>query len=305
MKKFAMVWDDRYHCPEAASWLSTRKQIEVAREVEELRIATTVQPPYDAGVWQRICQVHDEAYVRAVGEGRPRELAESQGFRWSPRFADAVSRIWSGHEHACRLALEMDHDAGGGVVFHPVSGAHHAGRSRGSGFCTFNFLVGGARLARPPRDGSRAASVVVDLDTHQGNGTYVLAGLVDAAVALFDISGTYFEVPAHATPTSVYKVVRDAAAYSRVLDLLPYWLHRLKPRLVQYQAGMDCHEGEIGGVAGADAAFLAARDRLVIRTCLEQGIPIVVNLAGGYQENGVTVGLHVRTAEVISEEINR
>ena len=296
-KKFAMVWDDRYHCPEAASWLSTRKQIDVARRVRELGIATEVQPPYDEeDAWASVMQVHDHRYVRAVRKGEPRELAESQGFRWSPRFADAVSRIWAGHQHAVRLALET-----GGTVFHPVSGAHHAGRAHGSGFCTFNFLLGGSLEVER---GGYDAGAVVDLDTHQGNGTYELTA--GSTLGLFDISGSYYGIPEHASKISVYKVVRDAGAYWAILGLLPYWLDKLKPRLVQYQAGMDCHEDDgMGGIPGVDAAFLARRDRLVIRACLDQKIPLVVNLAGGYQEGGVTVGLHVQTAEILAEEINR
>jgi len=64
-----------------------------------------------------------------------KELAQSQGFRWSPEFADALARIWNGQFVAAKMALDTK-----GIVFHPVSGAHHAGFSRGSGFCTFNFL---------------------------------------------------------------------------------------------------------------------------------------------------------------------
>lgn len=306
MKKFAMVWDDRYHCPEATSLLSTRKGIEVARRVRELGVATEVQPPeLKTGIitWASVERVHDPAYARAVRTGEPRDLAESQGFRWSPRFADAVSRIWDGHLWSCALALCLERPA---VVFHPVSGAHHARRSGGAGFCTLNFLVGGALAAASARGAPRASvSAVVDLDAHQGDGTYELCGPgapAQPTPALFDISGSSFGVPEHATARSVYKVVRDASAYWAVLELLPGWLDRLKPGLVQYQAGMDCHQDDpIGGIPGVDAAFLARRDRLVIRACLDRKIPLVVNLAGGYQGDGVTVGLHVQTAEIIAE----
>jgi len=57
-----------------------------------------------------------------------------------------------------------------GVVFHPVSGAHHAGYARGSGFCTF-ILVGAARSLLDQRE---CPGAIVDLDAHPGDGTYRL-----------------------------------------------------------------------------------------------------------------------------------
>ena len=51
----------------------------------------------------------------------------------------------------------------------------------------------------------------------------------------------------------------------------------------------------LGGIAGVTWETLAARDRLVFDLCLERSLPIVVNLAGGYQEDGSTVRGHIET----------
>ena len=40
---------------------------------------------------------------------------------------------------------------------------------------------------------------------------------------------------------------------------------------------------------------LAARDRFVFDVCLQRGLPTVVNLAGGYQEDGSTLRGHIET----------
>jgi len=119
---------------------STTKQRTVVDLATAEQLLEPRAVPFDAAAtWADIATVHDPAFVEAVRTGRPLGLAQSQGFTWSPAFADALCRIWNGHIAACRMAL------GAGTVLHPVSGAHHAGFARGSGFCTFNYLVGAAR----------------------------------------------------------------------------------------------------------------------------------------------------------------
>ena len=185
--------------------------------------------PFDADAsWTDIAAVHDPAFVEAVKTGQPRHLAQSQGFTWSPAFADAAARIWSGHIAACRAA---PHE---GMLLHPVSGAHHAGHARGSGFCTFNFLVGAARAMDQDGAGRQA---IVDLDAHPGDGTYALTR-GDNAIALFDIAGASWGDVRNDHHVE-YHVARDAAGYREALDRLPMFLDRVRPALVQYQAGMD------------------------------------------------------------------
>jgi acetoin utilization deacetylase AcuC-like enzyme len=278
------VWNDRY-CTDAASTNSTTKQrtvvgLAMAEQLLELRAA-----PFDAGAaWAHIATVHDPAFVEAVRTGRPLGLAQSQGFTWSPEFATAVARIWSGHIAACRMAL------GAGTVLHPVSGAHHAGFARGSGFCTFNYLVGAARALLA--DGLERVAIV-DLDAHQGDGTLELA-LREPGIALFDIAGSrWCQAPNNGRVE--YHLARDAAAYRAALDRLPLFLDRVRPQLVQYQAGMDPFEDDgVGGIDGVDEAFLTERDRFVIEQVRSRGIPLVVNLAGGYVR-GVSERLHLNT----------
>ena len=249
--------------------------------------------PFDEReTWADIATVHDPAYVDAVRTGNPLHLARSQGFEWSRAQAGAVALIWNGHIAACRLARSE------GMVFHPVSGAHHAGSARGSGFCTFNFLAGAARAML--REGLRQVAVV-DLDYHQGNGTYELEAH-NPGVALFDIAGERW-IDTRNDDRIEYHLVRDQAAYREALGRLPAYLDRVKPDLVQYQAGMDPFEEDpIGGIPGVSEAFLRWRDAFVVSQVRRRGIPLVVNLAGGYVR-GVTERFHVNTARVMSEPL--
>jgi len=291
-KKILTIWNDAY-VTDAASTNSTSKQrlvVNLARAEGLIELGSAL---FDAdATWPAIATVHDPAFVEAVKTGQPRRLAQSQGFTWSSAFADAVARIWSGHVAACGAALHE------GMVLHPVSGAHHAGYARGSGFCTFNFLVGAARAMVQDAAGRQA---IVDLDAHPGDGTYALTR-GDHAIALFDIAGGSWVDVAN-TASVEYHVVRDATGYREALNRLPAFLDRVRPALVQYQAGMDPFEDDpVGGIDGITEAFLIERDRFVIEQVRGRGIPLVVNLAGGYVR-GVSERLHVNTVRVIAARL--
>ena len=284
------VWHDRY-CVEAAHTNSTTKQAAVVRAALAEDLLQLVETPFDEQqAWADIATVHAPEYVDALRCGTPRTLAQSQGFRWSPAFGESVARIWSGHQAACRLALART------LVFHPVSGAHHATGPRGAGFCTFNFLVGAGRALL--REGSLRRVAVVDLDAHQGDGTLALVRN-DQAFSLFDIAGSSW-IGTLDTGRLCYAVARNAAEYGRHLQHLAPWLDRVKPDLVQYQAGADPFEDDpIGGIPGMTADALRERDRTVTQLLLDRNIPTVVNLAGGYVR-GVTEGLHLQTIRVMA-----
>ena len=290
--KLATIWDERY-CVKAAYTNSTLKQAHVVHAALDEGLLDIRPVPIDVeATWADISGVHAAAYVNAVRTGSPRTLAESQGFDWSPAFAQSVALIWNGHIAACRLALDER------VVFHPVSGAHHAHRETGSGFCTFNYLVGAGR--RLLDDGSITHVLVIDLDFHQGNGTHALVA-DDERFGLFDIAGSNW-IGEFETERHFYKVVRGPEEYRTHLRRLPAAIDRFKPDLVQYQAGMDCHERDpVGGIDGIDEDFLAERDRFVIKEVVGRGIPLVINLAGGYQEDGTSQRLHVQTARIAVE----
>jgi acetoin utilization deacetylase AcuC-like enzyme len=288
--KLTTVWDERYSV-RAAHTNSTRKQAQVVHAALDEELLDIREVPFDSdATWTDIAHVHAAEYVHAVRTGAPRAMAESQGFDWSPAFAESVALIWNGHIAACRLAL------GEHVIFHPVSGAHHAGHRHGTGFCTFNFLVGAGRRLL---DGGLVRRVlVIDLDAHPGDGTHELAA-DDERFALFDLAGSNW-IGELETDRLFYKVARGPEDYRRHLRRLPAMLDRLGPDLVQYQAGMDCHERDpIGGIDGIDEAFLAERDRFVIEEVVARRIPLVINLAGGYQ--GMSERMHVTTARIALE----
>jgi len=285
------VWNDLYDTQASGTLLSTHKAKRVVDAARALGLLD-IRPDQDfdrEAVIADVCRVHDPRYVQAVLTGTPKRLAESQGFTWSPAFAESVLRIWSGHLAACRLALEE------GLVLHPVSGAHHARRETGSGFCSWNFLVGaGTRMLS---DGVVKRVAVIDLDAHQGDGTYALTKS-NGNFSIFDLGANWvgvFENQRH-----LFADPADRQAYFGELAKLPAWLDRVRPDLVQYQAGMDPFEQDpVGGIPGMTEEALRERDRFVIHELRTRGIPTVVNFAGGYRP-GATEQLHLGTIETMA-----
>ena len=288
MKKVFTLWDESYITNASGTILSTHKAKGVVERAMAEGLIHLQRPVcHETLAWVDMATVHDPRYVEALRTGAPKNLACSQGFRWSPQFARSIARIWTGQQQAVRAATRHK------LVLHPVSGAHHAGYESGAGFCSANFLVGAARFAI---DHGLAARVgILDLDVHLGDGTYRLIERTPEIECL-DINEHNWGVEHPLCLT-----VSTGAAYLNVLRLaLPQWLDRFQPSLVCYQAGMDPHESDpVGGIPGMTARRLAVRDAYVLRTLRDRGIPVVVNLAGGYQPH-ITEGLHVQTIRIMA-----
>jgi acetoin utilization deacetylase AcuC-like enzyme len=278
----------------------------VVREAiaSKLPIAWQTPTPSSPATRAAIERLHDSRYVQAVCSGEPRALAESQGFRWSQRFAQSVLDIWEGQTEACRLAA-----AGAPLVIHPVSGAHHAGVGHGSGFCTFNWLVG--VVPDLPDD---VDVIVLDYDAHYGDGTVACLQACAWAnrVRVVDIFGTLRSRRAGAggydedvRANGVFLGVDNAKGYRLALErgeqMLATWTADTRARgrrpIVVYQAGVDPYEHDrVGGIAGVTAAVLAERDSRVFASIRNLAVPVVVVLAGGYSAE--CVPMHVTTLRI-------
>ncbi len=228
--------------------------------------------------------VHDDEYVDAVGTGKPRGLAESQGFTWDEGLLPMVLTTNGGVLAAARAALTD------GVSGSLSSGLHHAKCARGDGFCTFNGLAIAAKTLLA--EGAVGSVLILDFDAHCGGGTASLIAddpritQVDVSVSLFDWYAGSIEV----TCAEDY-----LPAIRRALDDVEQAYD-----LVLYNAGMDLFQGcDIGGLDGITTGILAAREQLVFQRCRQWNLPVAFVLAGGYIGSALTtaqlVELHRRT----------
>jgi acetoin utilization deacetylase AcuC-like enzyme len=220
--------------------------------------------------------VHDPAYVARVCEGTLGDAEVRRlGFPWSPSLVERAMRSVGGT--TCALAWAAQEGAAG----HIAGGTHHAFRDRGEGFCVFNDIAVGVRVAA--RDHGLERAAVIDLDVHQGNGTAALfAG--DASVFTLSLHAGH-NYPFKKETSSLDVALPDGTTDTPYLAALEHALARVeahRPDVLFYQAGVDVLAGDRLGRMQLTHEGLERRDAMVFRLAKELGVPLVVTLGGGY-----------------------
>jgi acetoin utilization deacetylase AcuC-like enzyme len=239
--------------------------------------------------------------LKRVAEG---DLTDKEvrriGFPWSKRMVERSRRASGGTVGACLAALEE------GFAANLAGGTHHAFSDRGEGYCVFNDSAIAARAVQAA--GLVERVVVIDTDVHQGNGTAeILRG--DPTVFTYSIHGAK-NFPFHKEESDIDAPLPDGTGDTEFLTALERCLEEALDAadadLAIYLAGADPFEGDRLGRLSVTKQGLAERDRLVLETCLERGIPVAVTMAGGYAhrvEDTVDVHLQsIRRAASLIEE---
>ena len=204
------------------------------------------------------CLAHDAAYVKGV-----LSCTKNNGFGNNSReVADSLTYTTGSLVAAAKSAFKS-----GTVTVSPTSGFHHAGYGNGGGFCTFNGLIVAAQKLKNETTCGKVG--ILDLDNHFGNGTEDIIKKLKLDYIEHFSGGASYHKPKQAEP---------------FLSMLPEML-RDKFRhcdIVIFQAGADPHiDDPLGGWLTTEQ--MAERDRIVFEVMKEMGIPVVWNLAGGYQ----------------------
>ena len=253
---------------------------------EELRVPSPVSD-------EEILRAHERAYLRRVLEGTlTRSEMRRIGFPWSERMVERSRRASGGTLGACRAALEE------GFAANLAGGTHHAFAGQGEGYCVFNDSAIAARALQA--EGLVERVVIVDTDVHQGNGTAaILRG--DPTVFTLSIHGAK-NFPFRKEESDLDLPLPDGADDGEFLEALEKGLEAAleasRAGLAIYLAGADPYEDDRLGRLSVGKGGLAERDRLVLETCRERGIPAAVTMAGGYARKVEdTVEIHFRSVE--------
>jgi acetoin utilization deacetylase AcuC-like enzyme len=240
-----------------------------------------------------ILRSHGRGYLRRVVAGTlTGNEVRRIGFPWSEKMVERSRRASGGTLGACLAALED------GFAANLAGGTHHAFTDRGEGYCVFNDSAIAARAVRA--EGLVERVVVVDTDVHQGNGTAaILRG--DPSVFTFSIHGAK-NFPFHKEESDLDVALPDGADDLEFLDALEGGLERAleesRAELAIYLAGADPFEDDRLGRLSVTKEGLAERDRLVLESCRERGLPVAVTMAGGYARDVEdTVGIHFQSIE--------
>lgn len=252
------------YCVASHGFETTRKSGWIADSLVRKPIEGVDLTPHDALPVETLLETHDDLYVKAVESGDPPALASSQGFVWCPQLFQAVLSSNGGVVSAVKAALED------GVAGSLSSGLHHARKSHGLGFCTFNGLAIAA--AEAVKSGCENV-LILDLDAHGGGGT---ASLISGNVRISHLDVVVDPFDSHGG--SVNLTGHSPIDYLTFLDKS---LKGLKPDLCIYNAGMDVHQFDCGP-SGFDERVIAARESIVFEWATSSDVPIAFVLAGGY-----------------------
>lgn len=210
---------------------------------------------------------HQEEYVDSV-----LDLKTNNGFgNKSALIAESLLYTNASLYHAAVSALEYKT-----ITCSPTSGFHHAKYKSASGFCTFNGLViAGRKLLIK---GKVKHITIIDLDAHFGDGTEEIIKLLKLPIEQFSFSSS----PNRDNGQAFLKELRGFMA-------------ELKTDFIIYQAGADPHRNDpLGGFQSTST--MKFRDKIVFESAKLSGIPLVWNLAGGYQDIEILLELHRNTA---------
>ncbi len=234
--------------------------------------------------------VHEPAYLDSLVEPRViADILEVDALAQVPiemldELALTPMRLAAGGTiQAVRAAFEA------GVAVNLSGGYHHAKRAKGEGFCVYSDIAVAIEIARQERSLERV--MVVDLDVHQGNGVESIYR-ADGGVEVFDMYN--FQI----YPTGDQEArggirwdhplpggTEGPEYVERLREHLPAALDEFEPQLVFYNAGTDVFAGDPLGELEVDEAHVLERDRLVIQSAVDRGVPVAMAPSGGYTDD--------------------
>ncbi|MFO0427831.1 MAG: histone deacetylase [Planctomyces sp.] len=255
-----MSVDSRGYSPSA----SKPEQVLADWQKSELPLDIRTFPPATP---DDLFEVHDPRHVLDVLDGRT-----ANGHGNTVREV-SNSCLWTVGSF---VAAALEAAENGRTACSPTSGFHHAGYDFCGGFCTFNGLMVAARRLYA----GGIAAAILDCDAHFGDGTQDLIDRMDPEHSIphwtFGRDADFRYEP-HEFENQVRQFIRDFASNTEGCR-----------RVLLYQAGADVHVNDPLGPGfddGMTSETMRLRDRLVFTECRKLDIPVVWNLAGGYQRD--------------------
>jgi acetoin utilization deacetylase AcuC-like enzyme len=252
-----------------------RRLMEILVERGVMGQARLSEPePADAAL---LSLAHAPDYVEAVIAAAVSPDVEREiGFPVDMRVSRRARLATSGTLMAARLALAN------GLACNTAGGSHHARRTSGAGFCTFNDVAVAALALIAERAVRRV--LVVDLDVHQGDGTAEIL-MHEPRAFTFSMHAAK-NYPVRKVPSDMDIALEDGtgdeAYLARLETALPLLLDYARPDLVFYNAGVDPHaDDRLGRLALSDDG-LRSRDRMVLGHFRDGGVPVCGVIGGGY-----------------------
>ncbi len=243
----------------------------------------------------QILRVHTEEYYDAVCSGTlsPQQL-RVLGLPWSERLVTRAHLGVGAVIAAARAALQN------GAAGSLSGGTHHAFPGEGRSFCVFNDIAVAIEDLFANRSIRKAA--IIDADAHQGNGTAAIFA-DDPRVFILDLYGGK-NYPVRRVPATLDVPLPENADNSLYLETLAQSLPAVlefQPDVLFYIGGVDPLAGDRFNKMTLTMAGLQCRDEMVLESCSNNHIPIVLTMGGGYSAVEITVQAHINTYHAVKK----
>jgi len=227
-----------------------------------------------------IVAVHTpDYYYDLVNMTLNQRAARKLGFPLSEVLVEREVIIANGTIKASEYALEF------GIAMNIAGGTHHAYTNRGEAFCLLNDQAIAARYLLKKELVTKV--LIVDLDVHQGNGTAEIFK-TDKSVFTFSMHGKNnypFKKEDSDLDIALDDDTDDLVYLSILMKTLPELIYKEQPDFIFYLSGVDIIKTDKLGKLGLTSVGCKERDRFVLQTAKNLGIPIMCSMGGGYSPN--------------------
>ncbi len=240
---------------------------------------------------------HTEQYISDLNNlALDRAAIRKLGFPLSAELVEREYRITKGTMDGCEYALKY------GIAMNIAGGTHHAYTDHGEAFCLFNDQAVAARYLQQKKLAKKI--LIVDLDVHQGNGTAeIFAG--DDSVFTFSMHGAKnypFRKESSDLDIALPDGTGDEIYLKTLKETLPGLIDDVSPDFIFYLSGVDILATDKLGRLGCTIEGCKERDRFVLQSCKDLGLPVQVSMGGGYSEDiRIIVDAHSNTYRLATE----
>lgn len=218
------------------------------------------------------------------------------GFPMSEKLIKRGRHIAMGTLMCARYAIEH------GVALNIAGGTHHSFADHGEGFCIYNDIAIASNILL--HQGTFDKILVIDLDVHQGNGTAKIFEN-EKRVFTWSVHGERNYPTRKETSdldTAMPDGTEDEYYLKTVKEILPKLIVQEKPQMIFYLSGVDILASDKLGRLSVSRAGCMERDRFVLQTCYDAGLPVAISMGGGYSPNiKDIIEAHANTFRIAAE----
>ncbi|GGZ75467.1 histone deacetylase family protein [Algibacter mikhailovii] len=238
-----------------------------------------------------ILRAHKKHYFESLkGLSLDARAIRKIGFPLSKALVEREVIIADGTLKACDYALKF------GIAMNIAGGTHHAYSDRAEAFCLLNDQAIGARYLINEKGLKNV--LIVDLDVHQGNGTAEIFKN-DSTVFTFSMHGRSnypFKKEESDLDIALEPKTDDKTYLTTLKHILPKLIEEQKPDFIFYLSGVDVVASDKLGTLGLTIQGCKERDRFVLQTCIDYGLPVMCSMGGGYSPDiKVIIEAHANT----------